>query len=129
MEHVMAVLLNGVAQIEYDRRKPLPDYQGAYLERMDQRMAAGIEIDGQPVANPDRSQRAQFIAANLVHAILTGNEAVAAAMTTYLAVRFEDLKQVKITEQEGGFGIDLDFDEGYVKQHPIQFDALKKSDA
>jgi len=92
-------------------------------------MDAGIEIDGRSVANPDRSQRAQFVAANLVRAIVDGNEAVAAAMTTYLAVRFDDLKQVKITEHDGAFAIDLDFDRGHVKQHPIRFGALKKTDS
>jgi hypothetical protein len=31
MSHIMAVLLNGLAELEYDRDKPLPDYQAIYL--------------------------------------------------------------------------------------------------
>jgi len=121
MSNVMAVLLNGIAQIEYDRRKPLPDHQGAYLDKMDRRMDEGIEADGTVIEKPDRLQRAQFVAGNLAHAIKTGDEELAAAMTTYLAVRLADLKQVKIREEAEGLGIELVFDEEYVRQFPVQF--------
>ena len=121
MSNLMAVLLNGIAQIEYDRRKALPDHQGAYLDKMDRRMDEGIEADGTVIGNPDRLQRAQFVAGNLAHAIKTGDEELAAAMTTYLAVRLADLKQVKIREEGEGFTIELVFDEAYVRQFPVQF--------
>ncbi len=91
MSNLMAVLLNGVSQIEYDRRKPLPDHHGAYLDRMDRRMDEGIDVDGRLLPEPDRLERARFVAAQLAHAFATGNEELAAAMTTYLAVRLEDL--------------------------------------
>jgi hypothetical protein len=127
MSGLMAILLNGIAQIEYDRSRPLPDYQGAYLDKMDRKMDGGIEIGGQAIRKPDLGQRAQFVAANLAHAIRTDNEAVAAAMSTYLAVRLTDLKQVKIREEGEDFAIELDFEHDYVKQHPVHFDpnALK----
>jgi hypothetical protein len=121
MNNLMAILLNGIAQIEYDRNKPLPDYQGAYLDTMDKKMDAGIEIDGQSFPKPDLGQRAQFVAANLTHAIRTNDEATAAAMCTYLAVRLPDLKQVKIKEEGDGFSIELDFNQDYIKQHPVTF--------
>ena len=121
MSNLMAVLVNGIAQIEYDRRKPLPDHQAAYLDKMDRRMDEGIEVDGRLIENPERLQRAQFVAGNLAHAIKTGNEELAAAMTTYLAVRLADLKQVKIREEGEDFAIELVFDEQYVRQFPVQF--------
>ncbi|MCF8003934.1 hypothetical protein U5801_13785 [Lamprobacter modestohalophilus] len=121
MSTMMAVLLNGVAQIEYDRTKALPDYQGAYLDKMDRKMEAeGIDIDGQRIQAPALAQKAQFVAANLANAIVTNDEAQVAAMTTWLAVRLPELKQVKLREEEGGFAIELDFDQGYIKQHPVQ---------
>ncbi len=121
MSTMMAVLLNGVAQIEYDRAKPLPDYQGAYLDKMDRKMEAeGIEIDGARIQAPALAQKAQFVAANLANAMVTNDEALVAAMTTWLAVRLPELKQVKLREEEGGFAIELDFDEAYIKQHPVQ---------
>jgi hypothetical protein len=124
----MAVLLDGIAQIEYDRGKPLPDYQGAYLEKMDRRMdAEGIDVDGALVPAPDQMQKARFIAGNLAHAIVENQEARAAAFTTYLAVRLPELKQVKIRrEGEDGFAIELDFEQDYIKQHPVQFTRLKR---
>jgi len=124
----MAVLLNGIAQIEYDRTKPLPDYQGAYLDQVDAKMDdQGIDIDGQTIRNPDLGQKAQFIAANLVHAIKSDHEPLAAAMCTWLAVRMPDLKQVKVREQGEDFSIELDFEQDYIKQHPVQFAPLRRS--
>ena len=117
----MAVLLNGIAQIEYDRSKPLPDHQAAYLDKMDRKMDAGIEMAGQVLVDPDLDQRTQFIAANLAHAIQTNDETQAAALTTYLAVRLTDLKQVRIKQQGEDFSIELVFDEDYVKQYPVTF--------
>jgi hypothetical protein len=123
----MAVLLDGIAQIELDRGKPLPDHQGAYLDKMDRRMdEEGLYLDGERVTAPSQAQKAQFIAANLAHAIVSNNEAQAAAFTTYLAVRMPELKQVKIRREDDGFAIELDFEQDYVKQHPVQFMPLKR---
>jgi len=127
MSRIMAVLLDGIAQIEFDRRKPLPDYQGAYLDKMDRRMdAEGIDVDGQWLRAPEPMQKARFIAANLAHAIVSNSEAQAAAFTSYLALRLPELKQVKIRrEGDDGLAIELDFEQDYVKQHPVQFMPLK----
>jgi len=121
MSSLFAVLLNGIAQLEYDRNKPLSDYQGAYLDKMDQKMNDGILLGDTSIPNPDMGQRAQFVAANLAHAIKSDDEATCAAMTSWLATRLPDLKQVKLTEVEGEISIDLVFDEDYIKQHPVTF--------
>lgn len=124
MSSIMAVLLNGVAQLEYDRDKPLPDHQALYLDKMDEKLEKGIELDDGMVANPDLQQRAQFVAANLVHAIKSNDEAMAAAMCSWLATRMPDLKQVKIDESEEGMLIDLVFDEDYKKQVAVDIPRL-----
>jgi hypothetical protein len=123
----MAVLLDKIAQIEFDRGKALPDYQGAYLDKMDRRMdAEGIDLDGRRVPAPSPAQKAQFIAANLANAIVSDNESQAAAFTTYLAVRLPELKQVKIRrEGDDRFAIELDFEQDYIQQQPVQFMPLK----
>ena len=95
MSNIMAVLLNGIAQLEYDRDKLLPPHQELYLEKMDKQMDAGITVGGTNISNPDQTQRAQFVAANLAHAILNDEESVASALCSYLANRLPDLKQVK----------------------------------
>ena len=125
MSSLFAVLLNGIAQLEFDRNKPLSDYQGAYLDKMDQKMAdEGISLGDTTIENPDLGQRAQFVAANLAHAIKSDDAATCAAMTSWLATRLPDLKQVKLTETEGEMSIDLVFDQDYVQQIGVPFPKL-----
>jgi len=124
MSSLFAVLLNGIAQLEFDRNKPLPDYQGAYLEKMDRKMDDGILVGDNEIQNPDLGQRAQFVAANLAHAIKSNDEAMCAAMTSWLATRLPDLKQVKLADENGEISIDLVFDEDYVQQIAVPFPKL-----
>ena len=121
MSNVMGVLLDGVAQLEYDRDKLLPDHQAAYLDKMDKKMSEGISIGDQEIKDPDINQRAQFVVANLLHAIKTDNEQVAGAMCSYLAIRLPDLKQVKINEQNGEASIEFDYENEYTNQVAVQF--------
>ena len=120
MKSIMAVLLNGIAQLEYDRNKQLPEHQALYLDKMDQKMDKGIQLGDALIEEPDLHQRAQFVAANLAHAIKSHQDAMAASLCSYLANRLPDLKQVKIEEQQGGVSIELVFDEEYKKQVHVQ---------
>lgn len=124
MNNVMAVFLNGIAQLEYDRDKLLPDHQAAYLDKMDAKMDAGILVGDETITNPDVNQRTQFAAANLAHALNTSDEAMAAAMCSYMAIRLPELKQVRIDDQEGEVSIELVFDEEYRKQVAVEFTGL-----
>ncbi|MEE8387302.1 MAG: hypothetical protein V3R65_01900 [Acidiferrobacterales bacterium] len=124
MSNLFGVLLNGIAQLEFDRSKPLPDHQGAYLDKMDSKMDAGILLGEESISNPDMGQRTQFVAANLAHAIKANDESTAAAMCSWLASRVPDLKQVKFNEVDGEFSIDLVFDEDYIKQIAVAFPKL-----
>jgi len=121
MSNVMAVLLDGVAQLEYDRDKLLPDHQAAYLDKMDEKMAQGISIGDEETKNPDINQRAQFVVANLLHALKTDDEQVAGAMCSYLALRLPDLKQVKINEHNGDVSIEFDYENEYSNQVAVEF--------
>ena len=116
MSNIMAVLLDGIAQLEYDRDMPLPVHQAAYLDRMDTRMDEGILVGDETIASPDLNQRAQFVAGNLVHALNTGDEQLAGAMCSWLALRLPDLKQVRIQTDAGEVSIELVFDEAYRRQ-------------
>ena len=124
MSDIMGVLLNGIAQLEYDRDKLLPEHQAAYLDRMDSKMDAGILIGEEVVKNPDLDQRAQFAAANLAHALNARDESLAAAMCSYLAIRLPDLKQVLIEERAGQISVELVFDKAYRKQVAVEFTQL-----
>ena len=124
MNNIMAVFLNDIAQLEYDRDKLLPDHQAAYLDKMDARMDAGILIGNETIKNPDQDQRTRFAAANLAHALNAQDEAMAAAMCSYLAIRLPELKQVMIEDEEGDISIRFIFDEPYRKQVAVEFSGL-----
>ena len=124
MSNLLAVLLNDIAQLEYHRDKTLPVRQAAYLDRMDAKMDAGILIGDTTIDNPDINQRAQFIAGNLLGALKSNDEEMAAALCTWLANRLPDLKQVKMVEDGENVTIDLVFDEEYEKQAAVTFSKL-----
>lgn len=124
MSNIMAVLLNGISQLEYNRDRELAPHQALYLDKMDAKMDEGIQLGAELITEPDPGQRAQFAAANLAHAIKAGEEATAAAMCSYLAIRQPKLKQVRIDESEGEISIELVYDEDYKKQVAVQFTDL-----
>ena len=122
MKNIMAVLLNGIAQLEYDREKPLSDYQETYLNSMDDKMdREGIEINGALISNPDTNQKIQFITANLLSAMKSNNEGLSSALCSYIASRLPDLKQIKIEDRDGEISIDMVFDEAYKGQAQVSF--------
>ena len=116
---LMAVLLNGVAQLEYDRSRALSDYQNDYLENMDRKMDNGIVVGDKTVENPDVMERVKFVTGNLLHAIKADDEAMSAAFCSYIATRMPDLKQVKITDINDEISIELVFDQEYRRQLSI----------
>ena len=121
MSNMMAVLLNGVAQLEYDRDVPLTDYQRTYLDKMDKKMDDGIEVDGKRLENPDENEKAQFVVANLLSAMKADNAGLTSALCTYIADGMPDLKQLIIEENDGEVSIDFVFDEEYKGQTAVEF--------
>ncbi len=117
----LAILLNGIAQIEYDRDITLDAKLADYLDNMDQKMDNGIAVGEQQIRSPTTEQKAEFVASNLYHAIKGTNKAMASTMTSYLAVRIVDLKQVKFDDKDGGVSIELVYDEVYTGQVAVEF--------
>jgi len=116
------VLLDGSAQIEYNRALTLTEQQRSYLDRMDQEMDAGIQLDDQFVAQPDQTQRLRYVAISLVQAILADQDQRIAATCSYLASRLPELKQVRIaTRPDGTAGIELIFDKPYQEPVKVEF--------
>ena len=76
----LSIVFNGTPELEYDRNKPLQDQQLLHLDKMDEKMDAGITIGDQHIVNPDKHQRAQFIAANLAHAMKANEEPTMASL-------------------------------------------------
>jgi len=116
MKPNLTVLYNNNPELEYDRNKPLPDHQALYLEKMDEKMSRGISIGYEQIENPDTSQRAQFVAANLAHALQADHEASMASLCAYLATRVPDLQQLHINAKDDGMELDFDYEQAYVKE-------------
>ncbi len=120
MKKLVAVL-QGESQVEYDRSKPLPEQQQQYLDRMDEQMDQGIPQGAGHIFAPDLQQKAQFVANQLIHAIKTENEQLAAATLAYLANRLPDLLQVVAEENDGNTTIKLVYDREYAPAQPVNF--------
>jgi hypothetical protein len=56
-----------------------------------------------------------------VHALNSGDDALAAATCSYLATRLPDLKQVKAVMRDAEVTVNLVFDEPYVPQAVVRF--------
>lgn len=125
MSDLMVVLVNGEALFEYDRTKSITEKQQQYLDRMDEQMDAGIKLGNETIVQPDKQQRAQYVAFTLLTAIEQDNEAIIAAMNSYLAVRFPDLKQIKADTDQNTRKVmfDLIFDQEHKNQVKVSFNA------
>jgi len=122
MSDKVAVLVNGQAEIEFDRNKPLTELQNTYLDKMDQEMDKGIHLSGEAIARPDQIQRAKFVANALLESIQSEDEPRIAATCSWLAVRLPELKQVRADLKEDSFSIDLVFDQEHKNQVRVDFD-------
>jgi hypothetical protein len=126
MSNKMAVLINGEVILEYDRSVALTEQQRLSLEKMDSKMDTGINLAGEQLTSPDKNQRMQFVALNLVNALYNDeNEAIIAASTAYLAENLPDLKQVKADNRQGQWLVDLVFDKEYQNQVKVSFSGLQ----
>ncbi len=118
---VLVAVVNGESKIEYDRSKPLPENQLAYLDKMDEKMEMGIPSGQGNIFAPDQEQKAQFVASQLMMAISTDNEQLIAASMAYLANRLPELKQVSAEEKDGQTQITLVYDREYAQPQTINF--------
>lgn len=118
---LLLVLINGEAQLEYDRSKALPELQLRYLDRMDEQMDGGVQLGSVWIEKPDRMQCATFVAVHLIEAIQQNDEASIAASCSWLASRLPDLKQVKARLVGAGFSLELVFDKPYIAEATVSF--------
>lgn len=117
----LVAVLNGESQVEYERDKALTEHQQRYLTMMDQKMDEGIPQGAGNIFAPDLQQKAQFVANQLVDAIKSNNEQLAAATLSWLATRLPDLQQVTADEKAGELTIRLIYDKAYIKAQPLNF--------
>jgi len=129
MSDKVGFLMEGQEVLSYDRSHALPDEQGEYLDSMDVKMAQGIVLADKNIKEPDLQQKSQFVAMNLVNALLSEDDQTAIIMFTYLVNRMPDLKQAraktKNTESGQRIGVEFIFDEVKSEGQTIKFQPTK----
>jgi len=118
---ILVAVVEGDSIVEYDRNKPLPAKQLAYLDKMDEKMDMGIPSGQGSIFAPDPAQKAQFVAGQLMQAIELDDEALISASMAYLASRMADLKQVSLQNAGGGKEITLIYDKDYNAEQRVNF--------
>ncbi len=111
MSAKLRVVLNGSDIFEYKKNTRHPGKQREILDHMDLDMDAGIEINGELINDPDKMQRAQYVAMSLLYGIQMQSEGLISASCGYLVTRLPDLKQIRAVESGEEVTMELIFDE------------------
>lgn len=117
----LVVQVNGTPMLEYDREKTLTATQQQSLNLMEEKLSQGLSLGNEQVTNPSLEQRIEFIAANLISAVLNDEEVLAAASCAYIAHALPELKQIKALEKNGDVSIELIFDREYLPEEKLNF--------
>ena len=104
---ILNIYIDDQSVHEYDRSQALEDQQLAFLDKMDSDMEKGIKLQGELIANPDKQQRANFVALNLLKAISQDNHASISVSCAWLANRFPNLIEVHINKTDGTIEVEL----------------------
>ncbi|HED34147.1 MAG TPA: hypothetical protein ENJ08_08030 [Gammaproteobacteria bacterium] len=118
---ILVAVVDGDSIIEYDRSRALPAKQLEYLDKMDEKMDISVPSGQGNIFAPDQTQKAQFVASQLMMAIESDNEALISASMAYLANRLENLKQVSARTSEGQKEITLVYDKDYTPAQDVKF--------
>ncbi len=119
------VSLNSSKVLEYFRDRELTNKQIHDLEKAEKKLTSGIYFAGKFISSPSPQEKAVFMANQLAMALDEDNEAALAISCAYLATRYPDLKQLKLTNHEGQLSIELINDKEFSDQVPIKFIARK----
>ncbi len=121
---VLHVIVNDQPLLHFDRSKPLSEKQAEYLDKLDAKLDAGIELQGEWLEQPNIEQRARWMALAMMEGILYQEDEKAAASLAWLATRLPDLKQIQAVVDESGAQFELIFDREYQPRQVVQFDGL-----
>ena len=127
MSDKVGFLMEDQEVLTYDRSQTLAEQQKNDLDNMDTLMDKGFILGEESISSPDFQQKTQFVALNLVNALLKENDQEAIMLFTYLVNRMPDLKQAKAKTKtkerasEQRIGIEFIFDEVKPQGQKIQF--------
>ena len=92
--NTLSIYVNDQLSLECDRSKVLDEERLAFLERMDSDMGRGLKIHGELIAEPDKKQKATFVAMNLLNALKQEDHARIAVACANLGHRLPHVVEV-----------------------------------
>ena len=125
-DNLLVVVLNNSPVLEYNRYKVLSEKQRNTLMQMDEKLNQGITLEDELISQPSLEQRIQFVAGNLVSALLNDEEILAAASCAYIANHLPDLKQIKAIHKDQQVFIEFIFDREYQQEMKMNYMPLDK---
>lgn len=111
MSNRLTVFINGAKTLDYDKNTRQPGKQRQFLDEMDLDMDEGIKLNDEMIDSPDKMQRANYVAMNLLYGIEKKNDGLISSTCRYLASRLPELKQIKATEKGNAITMELIFNE------------------
>lgn len=111
MPNMLSVYINGEKVLDYDKSARQPGKIRQHLEGMDVDMDEGIELNEKHVSNPNKIQRAQYVAMSLLYGIQFKSDGMISATCAYLANRNPEIKQIRSIETGDEVTLDLIYNE------------------
>lgn len=108
---MLSIYINGKKVLDYDKNARQPGKQRQFIDSMDLDMDEGIDINGEIISSPDKMQRANYVAMNLLYGIEHNSEGMIGATCGYLANRVPELKEIRSIEDNGEITMNLIFNE------------------
>jgi len=103
----IVLLVNDKIAFDFVKDTSLDEEQLNFLDKMDSDMSKGIKINGELFSNPDKFQRAEFTALNLIRALQQENKAVIAASCAYISNRLPNVYEVHVNDLDSGVGVEF----------------------
>ena len=116
----LVVVLNSNKELEYFRDQQLSKKQIDDLKKVETRLNQGFHLGGHLLEQPTAQDKATFMANMLVEALINNNESTMALCCSYLATRYESLKQIRATVHDDRCTIQLINDQAYVEEAVVQ---------
>lgn len=104
----LVLTISGETCLSIARSDGVPGQLRSLLERLDADMDEGIELDGAPIAAPDRVQRCHYVLGELLAAITADKPALARSLLIYLSLHWPQLRAIEVHETATDWTVELD---------------------
>ncbi len=81
-----------------------------HLDEVDEKLAQGFELAGQWLDDPDEFQKQQYVAMILLDGLDHNNTSLVELMSSFLATRNKQLREIRATANQNSFNFSLIID-------------------